>query len=157
MVSEEHTSQWVFPEENYFLWREHSGRVHNHTQHNHNLSCLACRRLYQEKWYPTELKQRCELALHEYSDPLVFRSSILVLQYSILCEFLRKKIASFITLSVSLYSKQMLHRKVILTWPRAIITNTWCNNFSFISFYGCEGFYFPLFFFFGKSFSSMRI
>lgn len=115
-----------------------------------------CRCLYQEKWNPTELKQRCELAPHEYSDPLVFRSSILVLQYSILCEFLRKKIASFITLSVSLYSKQMLHRKVILTWPWAIITSTWCNNFSFISFYGCEGF-FSSFFFSGKSFSSLRI
>lgn len=77
-----------------------------------------------------------QLALHVCSDPLIFWSSILVLQYLILREFLEKKIASFITLSVSLYSKQMLHRKVILTWPWAIITNTWCNNFSFISFYG---------------------
>lgn len=68
--------------------------------------------------------------------PTFFWSSIQVLQYLRLCEFLEKKIASFITLSVRLYSKQMLHRKVILTWPWAIITNTWCNNFSFISFYG---------------------
>lgn len=65
----------------------------------------------------------------------MFWSSNVDLQYLILREFLEKKIASFITLSVSLYSKQMLHRKVILKWPWASITKNLMQSFFFFIFH----------------------
>lgn len=70
------------------------------------------------KWAPGFVIAKCGLIL------VVFKPS----------ESSEKRIARFITPSVSLYSKQMLHCKVILMWPRAVITKTWYNNFSFIFF-----------------------